>query len=72
MASKISNAIQQKVADEFFGARHHSFGLVFVAIVFPKERDLALGERDQLNVGDSEAVGIAAGIGRYLFGNTEL
>lgn len=72
IGSKISNAIQQKVADELFGARHHSFCFVFVAIVFPEETDLAVGERDQLGVGDSEAIGIAAGIGRYLFGNAEL
>ena len=40
-------------------------------IVFPAERNLAVGHADQARVGDGDAVGIAAEIGQHLLWSAE-
>src|SRR5215217_8787298 len=41
------------------------------SVVLPGEADLAVGERAQSAVGDSDAMGVAAEIGQHLFGPAE-
>lgn len=67
----VRQGMQEETADELVGIERHQLGLAVLAIVFPGEADLAVGERDQLAVGDGKAMGVAAEIGQHLCGATE-
>ena len=51
--------MKQETPDEFVGSKRHHLGLAVVAIVFPGEVDLAVGEGDETSVGDGDAVCVA-------------
>src|SRR5437763_14602241 len=67
----VRQGMQQETADELVGIKRHQLGLAVLAIVFPGEADLAVGQRDQSAVGDGDAMGVAAEIGQHLLGATE-
>jgi hypothetical protein len=46
-------------------------GLSVCSVVLPGEADLAVGERDQPAVGDGDAMGVTAELGKHLFGAAE-
>jgi len=59
--------MEQKAAQEFLNRKAHAPLAVAVGRVSPPERDLAIGERNQSVVGDSNAVGIGAEVAENAF-----
>ena len=60
-----------QATDELLSAQRHNLGFAVVAIVFPREADLSIGEFDHAGVGGGNAVGIAAEIGKDVIGRRE-
>src|SRR5438128_5377920 len=60
-------SVQQKAADELIGIECHHLGDAALSVVLPGEAHLPVGEREEPAVGDSDAMGVAAEIGQYLF-----
>ena len=67
----VREGVQQKAADELIDCERHRFGLPVCSVVLPGEAHLAIGEREEPAVGDSDAMGIAAEIGEHLLWPTE-
>ena len=67
----IRHGVQQEPPNELIGGERHHLGLAVMAIIFPGEVDLAVGEPGETRVCEGDAMGIAAEIGQHLIGSGE-
>ena len=67
----IRHGVQQESPNEFVGSERHHLGLAVVAIVFPGEVDLAIGEPGETRICHGDAMSIAAEIGQHLLRSCE-
>ncbi len=67
----VGHGVLDEAADELVGWQGHELGLTVLAVVFPGEVDLAVGEFDETAVGDGDPVGVAAEIAEHLLGSGE-
>ena len=65
--------MDEEAANELMGCQGHDLvaGASFISIVLPFEGDAVVIARDQAAVGDGDAVGVAAEIGKHRFGSGE-
>lgn len=54
--------VKEESAEELVGMKRHDFGLAGIAVIFPAERDMVIGDLGQSVVGDGNAMGVAAEI----------
>ena len=67
----IRHGVQQESPNEFVGSERHHLGLAVMAIVFPGEVDLAIGEPGETRICHGDAMSIAAEIGQHLLRSCE-
>ena len=65
------HGVEKEPPNEFVGSERQHLGLAVMAIVFPGEVDLAVGEPGETRVCQRDAMGIAAEIGQHLLGSGE-
>src|SRR5271166_6358191 len=67
----VRHGMLQEAADEFVSGERHDLGLAVLAIVLPRETDIAVVKPNQSAVGDGNTVGVTAEIAEHLFGSRE-
>ncbi len=63
----VRHGVEKEPPNEFVGSERQHLGLAVMAIVFPGEVDLAVGEPGETRVCQRDAMGIAADIVEDLF-----
>src|SRR5882724_5176800 len=63
--------VQQEAANEFLRRNRHHFGTLWMSIVLPSKRYLAVLQRQQALIGDGHAMRVAAQIIQYLLRTAE-
>jgi len=67
----VRHGVQQEPPKELVSSERHHLGLAVMAVVFPGEVDLSVGEAGQARVGECDSVGVATEIGQHLLGSCE-
>jgi len=67
----VRHGVEKEPPNEFVGSERQHLGLAMMAVVFPGEVDLAVGEPGETRVCQRDAMGIAAEIGQHLLGSGE-
>lgn len=60
--------VKEESAEELVGMKGHDFGLAGIAVIFPAEGNMVIGDVGQSVVGDGDAVGVTAEITEHVIG----
>ena len=67
----VRQAVEKEPADELMRIKRHQPGCVAVTVIAPAKGYAGLVGADQATVGDGDPVGVAAKIGKNMFGRAE-